>query len=180
MKNSKHAWIAAAALFAVCGASAQSMKNDSGYYGELGYTTLKLDDGISSPTPKLARLIAGKNINENLDVEGMLAFTVSKDTWVSNANSDAVSSKNLGIYAKPKMVMTRDTEIFGRIGLSHTSWKNDSTGGNTSGSFTKLGYGVGVQTQFTKDVYSQLDYMDFGEKDGVSAKGFTISVGTRF
>ncbi len=40
--------------------------------------------------------------------------------------------------------------------------------------------GIEVQTQFTKDVYGQIDYMNLGKKEGVSAKGITLSIGTRF
>jgi opacity protein-like surface antigen len=180
MKHSKHALVALLAVLAASTATAQSMNMDSGYYGEVGYSALKFDDGSSTPTPQLARFIVGKNINENLAFEGMAAFTVSKDTWQEGVNKGELSGKHLGIYAKPKMEIAKNTEIFGRIGVSHTSWKSNSSAGDGNDSFTKLAYGLGVQTQFTKDVYGQVDYMDLGKKDGVSAKGFTVSVGTSF
>jgi hypothetical protein len=37
-----------------------------------------------------------------------------------------------------------------------------------------------LQAQFTKDVYGQVDYMNYDKQDGVTGKGFTFSVGTRF
>ena len=179
MKNSKYALIALLSALAAGSVSAQSMSNQ-GYYGEVGYSALKFDDGASTPTPQLARFVVGKNINENLAFEGMAAFTVSKDTWQEGVNKGELSGKHLGIYAKPKMEIAKDTEIFARVGVSHTSWKSNSSAGDSSDSFTKLAYGLGVQTQFTRDIYGQVDYMDLGKKDGVSAKGFTVSVGTRF
>ena len=180
MKNSKHAFVALLSVLAAGTASAQSMGRDDGYYGEIGYSAIKFDDGSSTPTPKLARLIVGKNFNENLDIEGMAALTVSKDSWKEGAVSGELSGKNFGIFAKPKLEITKATEFFGRLGFSRTSWKSNSAAGDTNDSFTKLAYGVGIQTQFTKDVHGQVDYMNLGKKDGVSAKGFTFSVGTRF
>ena len=179
MKNSKNALVALLAVLATGAVSAQSMTNQD-YYGEVGYTALKFDDGSSTPTPKLARFVVGKNINENLALEGIASFTVSKDTWREGVNSGELSGKHVGIYAKPKMEIAKDTEIFGRIGLSRTAWKSNSAAGDSNDSFTKIAYGVGLQTQFTKDVYGQVDYMALGKKDGVSVKGFTVSVGTRF
>ncbi len=78
MKNSKHALVTLLAVLAAGAVSAQSIKKDSGYYGEAGYSAIKLDDGDTSATPKLARFIFGANIYTNLDVEGMVALTTNK------------------------------------------------------------------------------------------------------
>ena len=53
-----------------------------------------------------------------------------------------------------------------------------SCSGSRSG--TDFAYGLGIQTNFTKTVYGQVDYMQSYDKDGVSAKGYTLSLGTRF
>lgn len=180
MKNSKHVFIALLAVLATGTASAQSMNKDSGYYGEVGYSAIKFSDTDASTTPKLVRLIVGTNINENLDVEGAIAFTASKDDVKGSTDGIKYSAQHVGFYAKPKIEIAKDTELFGRIGISRTTLKANGTNESTSDSFTKLAYGFGIQTQFTKDVYGQVDYMHLGKKDGVTAKGFTLSVGTRF
>lgn len=180
MKKSRHALIALLALLAADTASAQSMSKDSGYYGEVGYSAIKFDNGDKSTTPKLVRLVAGTSINANLDVEGVVALTGSKGDVEDSFENAKLSAKHIGFYAKPKMEIAKDTVVFGRIGISHTSWKINNSVSEDSDSFTKLAYGIGIQTQFTKDVYGQVDYMDLGKKDGVSAKGLTVSVGTRF
>jgi opacity protein-like surface antigen len=180
MKKPKHALIAFLALLAAGTVSAQSMDKNSGYYAEIGYSAIKFDDGFTNTTPKLARLIVGTNINANLDAEVAIALTASKGDLKYTNEIGKLSAKQFGLYAKPKIEIAKDTELFGRIGISHTSWKSNNSVRENSDSFTKLAYGIGVQTQFTKDVYGQIDYMNLGEKEGVSAKGITLSVGTRF
>lgn len=75
MKNSKNALVALLAVLATGAVSAQSMSNQ-GYYGEVGYTALNIknDSNGFDITPKLARLIVGKEINKGLAVEGTYAF----------------------------------------------------------------------------------------------------------
>jgi hypothetical protein len=180
MKNSRHALVALFAVLAASTASAQSMNKNSGYYGEVGYSVIKFDDGDTSTAPKLVRFVVGTSINANLDVEGTVALTGSKGDVKDTTENGKLSAKHIGFFAKPKMEIAKDTEVFGRIGISYTSWKSNNSVSESSDSFTKLAYGIGIQTQFTKDVYGQVDYMDLGKKDGVSAKGFTISVGIRF
>jgi opacity protein-like surface antigen len=180
MKNSKNALVALAAVLAANAAFAQSMFKNSDFYSEVGYSAIKFDDGYTTATPKLVRFVVGTSINANFDVEGAVALTGSKGDLKDSTENGKLSAKHIGFYAKPKMEIVKDTEVFGRIGISHTSWKANNSVGERSDSFTKLAYGIGIQTQFTKDVYGQVDYMDSGKKDGVSAKGLTVSIGTRF
>lgn len=180
MKNSQYALVTLFAVLAAGTVSAQSMSKSSGYYGEVGYAATKFSSEGVSTTPKLVRLVVGTNINANLDIEGTAALTASKGEYKDDRDIHKLSATNYGIYAKPKFDVAQDTEIFGRIGLSHTSYKDKYAASEGSDSFTKLAYGIGIQTQFTKDVYGQVDYMNLGKKEGVSVKGFTLSVGTRF
>jgi opacity protein-like surface antigen len=180
MKNSKHALVALLAIVSVSAASAQS--ND-GYYAEAGYLKLKLtSDSSIAPTPKLLRLVIGKNIHDNLSVEGMVGLTASKSSWSDSASQTEgkVSATTYGVIAKPKFAITNGTEVFARVGIAHTSWKDEHTGSTSSDSVTKAVYGAGIQTEFSKNVYGQLDYMSYGGKDAWKSKGFTFSVGTSF
>ena len=178
MKNSKHALVALLAVMAVGTVSAQTMKKDSGYYGEVGYTGLKIknDSNGFDATPKLARLIVGKEIDKNLSVEGTYAFTASKDSGVFGGTNYTVKGSMFGAYLKPKVEIAKDVEAFARIGAIHSKYED----GVTSVSGTKLAYGIGVQAQITKDIYGQVDYMNYYKQDGLTAKGLTLSVGTRF
>jgi outer membrane immunogenic protein len=177
MKNSKNTLVALLAVLAVGTASAQSMSNQ-GYYGEVGYTALhiKNDNNGFAITPKLARLTVGKELDKNLAVEGTYAFTASKDSGVVGGVTYTGKESFYGAYLKPKIEVAKDVEAFVRIGALHTKYEDEAG----SLSKTKVSYGVGVQAQFTKDVYGQVDYMSYYKQDGMTAKGLTVSVGTRF
>jgi len=178
MKKSKHALVALTTVLALGTASAQSMGKDSGYYGEIGYTalTIKSDNTGFEAKPKLARFTIGKEIDKNLSVEGTYAMTASKDSVVGGGVNYSVKATAFGVSLKPKFEILKDVEAFARIGAIHSKYDD----GFSSVSKTKLAYGVGLQAQFTKDVYGQVDYMNYYKQDGVTGKGFTFSVGTRF
>lgn len=177
MKNSKHTLVALLVVVATGTVSAQSMFNQS-YYGEVGYLALnvKNDKNGFDATPKLARVTFGKEIDKNLSVEGGYAFTVSKDSSVVGGTKYNAKATTFGVSLKPKMEIIKDVEVFARIGATHSKYEDEAS----SVSKTKLAYGVGVQAQLTKDVYGQVDYMNYYKQDSVTTKGITVSVGTRF
>ena len=158
--------LASLVLVATAGiASAQTAAKD--FYVEGGLLGLKFKDSTDSATPKLARFIVGKDISSNLAVEAMGAFTVEK--------ADGLSANELGVFAKPKMLISKDTNAFIRVGAARTG-----AGGSGSGHITRAAYGFGVETQLTKDVYGQVDYMHYAKDGDLNVRGFTVSVGTRF
>ena len=164
---------------------AQSVAKD-GWYGEVGYLSMRFTDSSDiSPTPKLARFVVGKNLNENLSVEGMAGMTMSKGSWSSSSsNKGDLKASMYGFALKPKFEVSSGTEVFARVGVAHTSWTDDYTNGTKTGSAssstTKAVYGLGIQTEFAKNVYGQIDYMNYGGKDDWKSKGYTVSVGFRF
>ena len=160
------------AVFSAHGQSRQS--SDLGFYGEVGYAPIDLkSDAGGTSTPKTVRFILGKDINQNLAVEGMYMTTMSKDSRVGFEGT----TSNYGIALKPKMALTENTDLFARVGWSHANITASAAGAHTGTDFT---YGLGVQTNITKSVYGQLDYMSYFDKDGISAKGYSLSIGTRF
>lgn len=177
MKNLKHAFIAALAVLAACSASAQSMSNP-GFYGEVGYLPLQLKNSNNGfdATSKLVRLTFGKEINKNLSVEGSYGFTASEGTSVVNNITYHANASTYGVLLKPKFEITQNLEAFARIGAVHNKYEDEGS----SISKTKIAYGLGVQAQFSKDVYGQLDYMRYYKQDGLTAKGFTASIGVHF
>ena len=158
--------LASLVLVATAGiASAQTAAKD--FYVEGGLLGLKFKANNTVDTPKLARFIVGKDISSNLAVEAMGAFTVEK--------ADGLSANELGVFAKPKMLISKDTNAFIRVGAARTG-----AGGSGSGHITRAAYGFGVETQLTKDVYGQIDYMHYAKSGDLNVRGFTVSVGTRF
>jgi opacity protein-like surface antigen len=157
------------------GVQAQSrVMSDAGYYGEIAYTPIDVNDGLAgTSTPQAARFIVGKDLDANWAVEGMYTATASKD----HRDGFNATINNYGIHIKPKVALTPDTLVFARVGVTRSDI-TASTGGARTG--TDLSYGIGLQTNFTKSVYGQLDYMTYFDKDNTTAKGFSLSVGTRF
>lgn len=172
--------LASLVLVATSGvASAQAAAKD--FYVEAGLVPMKISEDGVAVTPVVARLTFGKNINSNLAIEGVYAFTASKDSMqINNINVD-VSVAGYGVYLKPKMEIAKDTEVFARVG--YTSAKLTASSGNvsvTGDTVSSFSYGAGVQTVLTKDWYAQADYMIFSKKDGATSKGLGVSVGYRF
>ena len=174
--------LASLVLVATAGvANAQTAAKD--FYVEGGLVPMKISGDGVDVTPVAARVTLGKNINDNLSVEGVYVFTASKDSVkVQNINANAdVAVAGYGVYLKPKFAVSKGTEVFGRIG--YTSAKMTASVGNvsvTGDTVNSLSYGAGLQTEINKDWYAQADYMVFSKKDGGTTKGFGVSAGYRF
>jgi opacity protein-like surface antigen len=175
MKTTYFVALTLLATLAGTGAQAQSRSNaDVGYYGEIAYTPLEVGDSAATTSkPKAMRFIIGKDLSPTLAIEGMYTSTMSKD----DRGTFNASVSNYGIHLKPKMALTADTLVFARVGVTRSDITASAAGSHTG---TDLSYGVGVQTNFTKTVYGQLDYMNYFDKDNTSAKGFALSIGSRF
>ena len=190
MKLSKFAALMGGVAVLSSSAFAQPPKDDA--YVELGYLNQKVTDNTDSTnnaTPKTLRIIAGKDVSANMALEVMLGTSASKGSD-TQSTPDNVSSTLYGVYVKPKMGLSADTDVFARVGMAHTSLTYDNGNGSgvsTSYSGTKLSYGVGIQTNFTQNVYGAIDYMYYGKVDTslatgnqLSSNGVTVSVGYRF
>ena len=168
--------IAIAAFAAICGSGAQAQSQiamANGYYGELGYSQVKVSGAGGTAKPDAVRFLVGSELNANMGLEAMYTTTASKDQRVGY---DAAVS-HFGIFIKPKMTLTNNTEVFARVGAVRadiTAAAGPSHKGND------LAYGLGIQTKFTQSLYGQLDYMNAYDRSGVMAKGFTVSLGARF
>jgi opacity protein-like surface antigen len=166
--------IATLAVLCATGAQAQSRTSaDLGYYGEIGYSPVDVSGSGGNAKPHAIRFLIGNELNKNLGVEAMYITTVSKD---SRLGYDA-SASGFAVLLKPKMALTDSTEVFARVGLLRSDITASTSGSHTG---TDLTYGLGIQTNFTKSVYGQLDYMHLYDRDNVAAKGYTLSLGARF
>lgn len=174
MKKNRIIAIATLAVLCATGAQAQSRNaSDNGYYGEIGYSPVDVSGPGGNAKPHAVRFLIGSELNKNLGLEAMYTTTMSKD---SRLGYDAAVS-NFGILLKPKMALTESTEVFARVGLMRADITASTSGSHTG---TDIAYGLGIQTNFTKSVYGQFDYMHSYDRDSVAAKGYTLSLGTRF
>lgn len=179
--------IAVLAVTAALPAHAQSQ--GSGWYGEVGYLAMSMKDdypgGSTTATPGLARFVIGKELGSNIAAEAMYGTTIQKDTGSTAKVSDSFTA----IYVKPFTNLSDSTQIFARLGYANNQAKSERSSGTTeTWSSSKPSYGFGVQTQFNKDIYGAIDYMDYGKKtfdapysgETIKYSGFTLSVGMRF
>ena len=178
MKTCKWMSVGLGLMVVVGTVSAQTMGKE--LYGELGYLGMKITENATSVKPKLVRAVIGKEIEPNLAVEAMVGLTFSKDHLGSGASERQYASNTFGIYVKPMFEVVKDTQVFARLGAAHTTLKISNSSASASDSMNKLALGLGVQTQFNKDIYGQIDYMRYGKMNNIKSDGITLSVGTRF
>jgi opacity protein-like surface antigen len=180
--------IAAAAAFAMLGA-AQAQTQTSPFYGELGYTFLKLkEEGLSTRNGAI-RGIVGYAFHPNIAVEGMLGFAVNDDsvTFVDPTfgpvDVKVKLQNSYGIFVKPKYAFDK-VEVFGRLGWTRSKIKATANVGGASASASEsdsdFAYGAGVNFNINPRTYVGLDYMRYYSKDGAKVDGLTLGVGYRF
>jgi hypothetical protein len=156
------------------GAQAQTIyPSTTDYYFEVGLVPMEIRESGQIYKPTGMRLILGKNLNSNLAFEGMYAFSLSTD---KQPTFDAKSDQ-YGLFFKPKIVISDATDVFARIGYGSSSVTSSAQGSKTISDWT---YGLGIQTRFNSDLFGQLDYMTYANKDGLWVRGVGLSLGLRF
>jgi opacity protein-like surface antigen len=183
--------IAAASAILMIGtaANAQQTPRKTPFYGELGYTFLKFDDGLGGNSrPDAIRLLGGYDFHPNFAVEGLGAWGVRKGDTTTHPNNVPVSveydvSHIYGIYFTPKYKYLQ-WEFFGRLGWADTKVKATASSANFntsgSGSNSDFSYGLGVNYQIDPHWYGGIDYMMYSDKDNSRLHGVTLAVGYRF
>lgn len=178
--------IAAAAAFALLG-SAQAQTAPA-WYGELGYTFLKIDGDGYSVHPSAIRGIIGYDFHRYFAVEGMLAGGVTDDDTNTTAfgipvNVNAKLQQAYGIYLKPKYEWNQ-LEAFGRLGWARSKVRVTAASGglsaSDSGSDDDFSYGVGLNYRINPRMHVGLDYMVYYDKSDAKIDGWTLSFGYRF
>ena len=176
MKTSR---LIAVSLFAALGMSSLQAQttwypSHAGYYAELGYSDLdlKVNDGQTS-TPKIVRVIVGKELHPYMAVEAMFATTASRD----GKGTYSGEYTGYGLMLKPKMALTDSTELFARLGWARSDITASAAGATTGSDVLS---GAGIQTKFTPNVHGQIDYTNYFHRSGIKAQGWGISVGMHF
>jgi opacity protein-like surface antigen len=181
---------ASAMLLAAGAAQAQMARGAVGnMYGELGYTSLKIEETGVSVKPGMLRGIVGFNLHENLAVEGMLGFGIRKDNSNTTFSGVPVNIESelrhmVGIYAKPKVMLGDAVELFGRLGYADTKIRSSASVAGFSASDSSSGsdwsYGLGANFNIAPRAYVGVDYMRYYNKNDTKLDGVTVSVGYRF
>jgi opacity protein-like surface antigen len=177
---------AAAAILALAGAA--QAQQSSPWYGELGYTWLKMDAVGTSARPQGIRGIIGWDFHPNFALEGMAAGGVSSDTRNVDAGGGVMTPINFkltsmyGIYIKPKYEMNQ-FELFGRLGYAHVNAKATSSAFpslSTSQGDNDFSWGIGANYHFNPKMYVGLDWVQYSSQSGHKVDGMTLGFGYRF
>lgn len=107
-------------------------------------------------------------------------------TSLGKSTSTWKATDKYSVYVAPGYAINKDTLAFVKIGVHHAKGQIDAV---DIGSFNGIGFGLGVRTLMTKNLYLQLEAtrIDYSSKDygsGVSIKPTstfgTLSVGYHF
>ena len=164
-------------------ATASMAVNAQGLYGELGYTSLKLEGKVSgvgvTSKPSNLRGIVGYELNDNLAVESMLSLGL-RDSSVKvggfNSGGSAEVDNMIGVFVKPKVHVGEGLEVFGRLGATRAKLSI----GSENASDTSIAYGLGASYHINSQLSVNADYMTYHDKDDITLKGFTVGVGYKF
>ncbi len=169
-----------ALLIAGLSSVAAAQTNDK-FYFEAGYGVIKYTEPSAWAEPGVGILRIGMNIDKNFAAEFMAGTTVNDARF--NVGNTPVTFRYDGIYGaylKGKVEVSPFVEVFGRLGVTHAEVSASVPGYAVSASGSDASYGAGVQFNFSKTAYAQIDYMSYYNKSGISVKGPSASVGFRF
>lgn len=186
MKKILFASLAATAAFSFVGA-AHAEGAEAPLYFELGYSKLSVKGGVPGlavkASPGAISGIAGYQVNENLSLEGLLAFGVGSSEAKVNGVASGVDMKvgtGLGFFARASTNLTDDLQVFGRLGWQHSRLKLSDATGSASDSGSDLAYGFGANYNLSKSSYLQASWMSYYNKNSTKISGFGLSYGIRF
>ena len=166
--------VLSASVLVISTAQAQNQAGSvNSFYGEVGFSPIDLAGQGGDSKPYAIRLLIGNELHKNLGLDILYTATVAKDSK-SGFNG---SYNGLGFFLKPKVSVIEGTEVFARLGVVRAD-STASSSGSDKGS--DIAYGLGVQSNLSKTLYGQVDFMHYYDRDNVYAKGFTVSLGTRF
>lgn len=184
MKKTLFASLAAVAAFSFVGA-AHAQGADAPLYFELGYSKLTVNSSALSlkASPGAITGIAGYQINNNLSLEGLLAFGAGgSEAKVKGVPSgmDIKIGSGVGFFARASANVTDDLQLFGRLGWQHSRLKLSDATGSESDSGSDLAYGFGANYNLSKTSYLQASWMSYYNKNSTKISGFGLSYGIRF
>jgi len=162
------------------GASANMSSN---MYGELGYNMIEIEDnrlgGFSSDNDALSAIV-GYRFHPNVSGELFLGTGIgSEDNTVGGANVRSKVSSSYGLFVRPSFMVSDQFEVFGRVGFLRSRLSLNGPG-VSSVSGTSPAYGVGANWHFSPNMYGQLAYTSFYDRNDTQAQGVTLGLGMRF
>lgn len=146
-------------------------------YAELNYAWPKVESTGPSATPQVAGGRIGLQLNENFAAELYLATSAREDT----VNGVDLKIKNAaGLYLKGMAPLGERAKLVGRVGYLRAKLESSGPGGSLSNTDNSFSYGIGLQYDFTPQVYGIVDYMSFYDRRGLTVRGPMVGVGLKF
>ena len=178
----KNLLAAALLTIATTGVMAQAQTNkETGFYAELGLAQAYYKEPTANFNNALGVLKAGYNINKYIAAEVMGAGNLnSANFYYGGTNINAKVSSAYGGYAKLSLPVNNDFSFFVRAGVTSATVMASSRYASAWSSGSDFSYGGGAQFNFTKDLYGQVDYMSYYNKNSISVQAPSISVGYKF
>jgi opacity protein-like surface antigen len=187
MKMKAYCQLLASLVLAATASGVQAQSAASATYVEAGFDATRISADEFESFPTTGRLTLGHNLHPNLAIESTLIFTASeavegKDPKSKNkADEITFGVSGAALYLKPKMALSKDTEVFARLGYSSVRYSatiNKSiVKDDPMGSFS---YGVGVQTNITNKLYAQGSFTLLSKTKDTMAESVGVTLGYRF
>lgn len=152
-------------------------------YGELGYNMIEIEDsrlpGYSSDNDALSAIV-GYRFHPNVSGELFLGTGIgSENAAFGGGTVRSKVSSSYGLFVRPSFMVSDQFEVFGRLGFLRSKLNLQGTGiGSESG--TSTAYGVGANWHFSPNMYGQLAYMSFYDRNNTQAQGLTLGLGMNF
>ena len=111
--------------------------------------------------PTLARITAGKEVTENLAIEGFITQGINSDTVTYNSNDIKIKTDfSYGIAVRPFMKATDDLEIYGRVGWMQNKGNSSIAAASYSEDFkwNQYFWSLGVAYKITANLSAIIDY----------------------
>ena len=178
---SKLAQVSALAVLSFAAMSVSAQPSPSKIYGEVGYTQLSYKESGYKADPGVLRAVIGTEINPNVNLEAMIGVGITDgSTRISNVTVTSQVDRFWGLYVRPKVMLSPDVELFGRVGYASSKVTASIPGYALSDSGNSMSYGAGVSFKVAQNTSLVADYMSYYSKDGVKATGFSVGLGFKF
>jgi len=150
-------------------------------YVEGAYSAMTYKDGSVSVKPAALSGVVGYEISPNLAAEGMLNLGVKDGSITEQGDTRKVGLTNaFGVFLKPKVMLSNEFEVFGRLGFAQTKLKFSAVDGSSTDSGSSFAYGLGANYYLDKKTYVTASYMSLYDKNSQKVDGFNVGVGYKF
>ncbi len=159
----------------------ESASKETGYYAELGLGQAYFKQGDTNFNNTMAEIKVGYSFSKYIAAEVLLGNNLnSSDINYNGTNVNAKISSAYGGYGKFSLPVNDGFSLFVRLGVTDARLNASSNLGSDWSSGFDFSYGGGAQFNFTKEIYGQIDYMSYYNKNNVSVAGPSISLGYKF